>query len=191
MDNINKNNLKNGFTLIELLVAIGIVGILIGIGVPMYQNYSCSAKVEVAHQNLKQIYDYAVLSALKCEYGMPSFVRNRYHWRAIGKTQILTDGSSSTSPGCPMKNPVHLEMYLKNYMMNKLDNPWKNRVQNKGLPTEFYMISNYIAKTPDAWGDIDIDASEPGSRWSLKFTLVPGSCQGNVSDPYVYKTLEL
>ena len=191
MDNINKNDLKNGFTLIELLVTIGIVGILIGIGVPMYQNYSCSAKMEVARQNLKQLYDYASLTALKCEYGMPSFVKNRYPPSRIGSTQILTDGSSETSPGCPLKNPLHLRNYLNIYMMNKLDNPWKNRVQNKGLPTEFYMISNYVAKTPDAWGDIGIDESPKGSKWSIKFTLVPGSCQGNVSDPYVYKTLEL
>ncbi len=39
---------KNGFTLIELMIAIAIVGILLSLAVPAYQNYTIRAKIAEA-----------------------------------------------------------------------------------------------------------------------------------------------
>ena len=36
--------MKKGFTLIELLIVVAIIGILAGVGVPMYNGYMAEAK---------------------------------------------------------------------------------------------------------------------------------------------------
>jgi len=51
----NKTRLIAGFTLIELLIVVAIIGILAGVGVPMYNGYIQSSKEDVAKSNLKAI----------------------------------------------------------------------------------------------------------------------------------------
>jgi|LWDU01.1.fsa_nt_gi type IV pilus assembly protein PilE len=52
----SKARCKAGFTLIELLIVIAILGIIAGIGVPMYNGYIQSSKESVAKNSLKSIY---------------------------------------------------------------------------------------------------------------------------------------
>ncbi|MEO1942985.1 MAG: prepilin-type N-terminal cleavage/methylation domain-containing protein [Candidatus Thioglobus sp.] len=51
----SKARCKAGFTLIELLIVIAILGIIAGIGVPMYNGYIQSSKESVAKNSLKSI----------------------------------------------------------------------------------------------------------------------------------------
>jgi len=51
----NKTRPKAGFTLIELLIVVAILGIIAGVGIPMYQGYIQSSKESVAQNNLKSI----------------------------------------------------------------------------------------------------------------------------------------
>ena len=46
---------KKGFTLIELLIVVAIIGILAGVGIPMYNGYIASAKVEATKNNHSNI----------------------------------------------------------------------------------------------------------------------------------------
>ena len=41
---VNMNNKNKGFSLMELLIAIAIIAILLGIGLPVYNNYTAKAK---------------------------------------------------------------------------------------------------------------------------------------------------
>ena len=179
-----------GFTLIELLVVIAIIGILAAVGIPAYQGYSCDAKYIASLKNFERATQYAELSGLQCETSStkPSYIIERYPYSRKGNVKIINDSSSEKSSGCPLEDMRNLINYMNGWMMNELNNPWKNRKQNKDYPGyEFWMISNYIAKTPDAWGDIYFEEDPPGSR-SIKATLVPGSCKSSTtSDSYVTK----
>ena len=46
-----KDTKKKAFTLIELLIVVAIIGILAGVGVPMYNGYMATAKVKSSQTN--------------------------------------------------------------------------------------------------------------------------------------------
>ena len=63
---IIKDTKKEAFTLIELLIVVAIIGILAGVGVPMYNGYMASAKLESAKTNHKAVKSF--ISALVIEF---------------------------------------------------------------------------------------------------------------------------
>ena len=61
--------MKKGFTLIELLIVVAIIGILAGVGVPMYNGYMASAKVKSATTNHKNVISFVTATLTKCATG--------------------------------------------------------------------------------------------------------------------------
>ena len=57
---------KKGFTLIELLVVVAIIGILAGVGIPMYNGYMADAKINAAKANHSNIKNFIASSFAKC-----------------------------------------------------------------------------------------------------------------------------
>jgi len=61
--------MKKGFTLIELLIVVAIIGILAGVGVPMYNGYMVNAKIQAATLNHKNATSLIAVNLTKCATG--------------------------------------------------------------------------------------------------------------------------
>ena len=64
-----KDTKKKAFTLIELLIVVAIIGILAGVGVPMYNGYMATAKVNSAQTNHANIKSFVSATLTKCSAG--------------------------------------------------------------------------------------------------------------------------
>jgi len=81
---------RNSFTLIELLIVVAIIGILAGVGIPMYNGYMTSAKISVAQQNHNNIRNDITLKLHKCasEGGQIKLLRavSQYEYSSCNKS---------------------------------------------------------------------------------------------------------
>ena len=64
-----KTRLSSSFTLIELLIVIAIIGILAGVGVPMYNGYMTDAKINATKANHAAINSFISSSLTRCSTG--------------------------------------------------------------------------------------------------------------------------
>ena len=85
-DNI-KTRFMAGFTLIELLIVVAIIGILAGVGIPMYNGYINSTKESTAQSNLRAI------AMMEADY----FSDNGSYYKAANTALINTNLFSKTT----------------------------------------------------------------------------------------------
>ena len=64
-----KDTKKKAFTLIELLIVVAIIGILAGVGVPMYNGYMATAKVQSSATNHANVKSFVSATLTKCSAG--------------------------------------------------------------------------------------------------------------------------
>ena len=63
------SEVKKSFTLIELLIVVAIIGILAGVGIPMYNGYMEKAKINASQANLDNLSTYLQVEVYKCNLG--------------------------------------------------------------------------------------------------------------------------
>ena len=64
-----KDTKKKAFTLIELLIVVAIIGILAGVGIPMYNGYMANAKIESSNTNHSNNKSFMAASLTRCSSG--------------------------------------------------------------------------------------------------------------------------
>jgi prepilin-type N-terminal cleavage/methylation domain-containing protein len=60
-------SMKKGFTLIELLIVVAIIGILAGVGIPMYNGYMAESKLNATESNFNIIAENTNILLFDCQ----------------------------------------------------------------------------------------------------------------------------
>jgi len=100
-----KDTKKKAFTLIELLIVVAIIGILAGVGVPMYNGYMTTAKVQSSATNHANVKSFVAATLTKC---------------SAGSTTVML---GSTSRACNQSANAW-SSYFRTYFNAINKNPW-------------------------------------------------------------------
>ena len=71
--------MKKAFTLIELLIVVAIIGILAGVGIPMYNGYMLEAKINATDAKHKIITDFISSNLVLCSTSVNSIKLQEYY----------------------------------------------------------------------------------------------------------------
>ena len=104
INNMIKDTKKKAFTLIELLIVVAIIGILAGVGVPMYNGYMATAKVKSTQTNHGNTTSFIAATLTKCATGV-STVTLGSTARTCSKTTADWAGYFATYFNTINKNP--------------------------------------------------------------------------------------
>ena len=122
--------MKKGFTLIELLIVVAIIGILAGVGIPMYNGYMESAKINAVKKQHAIINSYIAAEILKCDLG-------------ASKIFIDQNGVGETCPVGSSKNSSP-ESFIANALNDDLQNIYKKLYSgDPGAPPDWPVSAFY------------------------------------------------
>ena len=82
---------KKGFTLIELLVVVAIIGILAAVGIPIFQGFMATAKINAATENHSRARDMMSAYFAKCSTGTATIALK------VNSTTTFTDVACNSS----------------------------------------------------------------------------------------------
>ena len=92
---------RKGFTLIELLVVVAIIGILAAVGIPIFQGFMATAKINTVKQQHTQIVSYLSAEFQKCHLGhstifQDTWKKNQENCPIPAKNAVLRASASDT-----------------------------------------------------------------------------------------------
>jgi len=86
-----KDTKKKAFTLIELLIVVAIIGILAGVGIPMYNGYMVTAKVQSSKTNHANVKSFVSATITKCATGATT--------ARVGSTDVACNSNATAWAG--------------------------------------------------------------------------------------------
>ena len=148
---------KKAFTLIELLIVVAIIGILAGVGVPMYNGYMATAKVQSATTNHKNVKSFVAATLTKCSTGS--------QYVTLGSSNRYCNQNASTWAGYFITyfNSINKNPYGKN-VFNGTDSATSSGGPRLGL-TGIGSSGNRIAIRTNIGTESGGSAFIPNSGW--------------------------
>ena len=143
--------------MIELLIVVAIIGILAGVGVPMYNGYMATAKVQSATTNHKNIKSFVAATLTKCSTGSTSVT--------LGATPRSCSANASSWAGYFITyfNSINKNPYGKN-VFNGADSATPSGGPRLGL-TGISSSGNRIAIRTNIGTESGGSAFIPNSGW--------------------------
>jgi type IV pilus assembly protein PilA len=112
---------SKGFTLVELLVVIAIIGVLAAIGMPAYQGYTTTAKINSAEASIKIMQRFITAEIAKCNQGinLPGGTYGTLTWSTLN---CSSNRSSLTA--------YNFHLYFDNYLESVFKNAWNQNAKD-------------------------------------------------------------
>lgn len=98
---LKRARLGAGFTLVELLVVIAIIGVLAAVGVPAFNGYQATAKVNASKANFANAKQFIAAETVKCQNS--------------SGTGVLTTVGTLASPACPLGTAAAYVAWFQQY----------------------------------------------------------------------------
>ena len=146
--------MKKAFTLIELLIVVAIIGILAGVGIPMYNDYITSSKNAAIKGQFNKIVKYFSAELQKCN---------------LGSNKIFLEQVNCSSRFTRMPFGRDIEYALKT-SFTRIGYVDKNG-NTKNAVRQGFISSAGCSKYPNLYyGDMAYDINDSSNPVTLKFT---------------------
>ena len=136
---------NSAFTLIELLIVVAIIGILAGVGIPMYNGYMAEAKKAVVEQNFDTVVNWIQLDAMKCMLNGGDVFR-QYNDNGGGQSWPCSNTADNISPFHEGRLQTHIGS------KNWTGNPYGNIGEDK------------VCDMAKSWGTKSVQSSHLGKK---------------------------